>query len=245
MAVSIVAIGNPGVGKSTTLNALAGEHLFNSGISFGSGMTYQLDERTNSRGRFFDTPGLADDTYREAAGQAISEALRKGGPFKVLFFIMTESGRVVKQDVTTLRLVLDACPELGNNYGIVINKIPPAVAERLKISENADAFLLSLYFGIKEDRRCPSSNLTYIMHVAELDSVDDKVVPLETLKTLEGTFAHFISNQVPTVQLTPDKALDIKVEDFEETNSQLQKALGLMESKMEQDRQAWNASMIF
>jgi len=240
MAVSIVAIGNPGVGKSTTLNALAGEHLFNSGISFGSGMTYQLDERINSRGRFFDTPGLADDTYREAAGKAISGALRKGGPFKVLFFIMTESGRVVKQDVTTLRLVLDACPELGNNYGIVINKLPPAVARGLQKKENAEVFLSKLYAGIDEDRRSAPSNLTYILHTVELDSENDKVVPLDSLKTLDGTsFSDFIYNQVPTVNLTPNKALDVKVEDFDATNARMEEMIKLMEQRMEQDREAW------
>ena len=240
MAASIVAIGNPGVGKSTTLNALAGEHLFNSGISFGSGMTYQLDERTNSRGRFFDTPGLADDTYREAAGQAISEALRKGGPFKVLFFIMTESGRVVKQDVTTLRLVLDACPELGNNYGIVINKLPPAVATGLQKKENAEVFLSKLYAGIDEDRRSAPSNLTYILHTIELDSENDKVVGIDSLKTLDGTlFSYFIYNQVPTVNLTPNKALDVKVEDFDKTTAQMEEMIKLMEHRMDQDREAW------
>ena len=240
MAVSIIAIGNPGVGKSTTLNALAGEHLFSSGISFGSGMTYQLDERSNSRGRFFDTPGLADDTYREAAGQAISGALRKGGPFKVLFFIMTEAGRVVKQDVTTLKLVLDACPELGNNYGIVINKIPPAVAEGLQKRENAEVFLSKLYAGIDENRRSAPSNLTYIMHTAELDSVNDKVVPLDSLKTLYGTtFSDFIYNQVPIVNLTPNKCNDIKIEDYDETNARMEEMLKLMEARMEQDREAW------
>jgi len=239
MTASIVAIGNPGVGKSTILNALAGEHLFRSGISVGSGMTYQLDEKTNSRGRFFDTPGLADDTHREAAGVAIRDALRKGGPFKVLFFIMTEAGRVVKQDVTTMRLVLDACPELGNSYGIVINKIPPAVGGRLKNSENAGKFLMSLYAGINEDRRSPLSNITFVMRVAELDSVDDKVVPLELLQTLEGNFDDFISSQVPIVQLTPDKASDLKVEDFEKTNAQMEETVRLMEEKMKEDRLAW------
>ena len=128
---SLIAIGNPGAGKSTVLNAIAREILFQSGIAFGNGLTYELDKRTNDFGTFFDTPGLADDTYREAAGKAISSALRTGGNFKVLFFVSTNSGRVVRQDITTLRLVLDAAPEIGNHYGLVINKVPKNVAERL------------------------------------------------------------------------------------------------------------------
>ena len=49
---SIIVIGNPGAGKSTILNGLAGEVLFESGISIGDGLTYQLDERENARGTF-------------------------------------------------------------------------------------------------------------------------------------------------------------------------------------------------
>ena len=71
MALSIVAIGNPGAGKSTILNGIAGAILFKSGISFGEGLTYQLDEKENSRGKFLDTPGLADNARREEAGKAI------------------------------------------------------------------------------------------------------------------------------------------------------------------------------
>ena len=33
MAASIIVIGNPGAGKSTILNSLAGENLFKSGVS--------------------------------------------------------------------------------------------------------------------------------------------------------------------------------------------------------------------
>ena len=85
MATSIIVIGNPGAGKSTILNGLAGEVLFKSGVSIGEGLTYKLDERTNDKGTFFDTPGLADDTHREAAGEAISTALRRGGNLRVGF----------------------------------------------------------------------------------------------------------------------------------------------------------------
>ena len=42
MAV-LLAIGNPGSGKSTILNILAGKTLFRSGISFGNGLTNKLD----------------------------------------------------------------------------------------------------------------------------------------------------------------------------------------------------------
>ena len=160
MAASIIAIGNPGAGKSTVLNGLAGEILFKSGISIGDGLTYKLDERKNSRGTFLDTPGLADNTHRENAGKEISNALRKGGNFKILFFVMTESGRIVQQDVTTLRLVLDAAPEIGNRYGIIINKLPKNVAIALQNPKDGSKFLTKLFAGIPEDRRCAPSNIT-------------------------------------------------------------------------------------
>ena len=45
-------------------------------------------------------------TYRWAdpiaAGKAISDGLRKGGTFKVLFFVTQETGRVNQQDAATL-----------------------------------------------------------------------------------------------------------------------------------------------
>ena len=37
-------------------------------------------------------PGLADEELRIAAGKAISDGLRKGGTFKVLFFVTQETG---------------------------------------------------------------------------------------------------------------------------------------------------------
>ena len=36
--VKVIAVGNPGSGKSTVLNSLAGEFLFESGVSIGSGL---------------------------------------------------------------------------------------------------------------------------------------------------------------------------------------------------------------
>ena len=42
-------------------------------------MTYQLDVKENQNGKFYDTPGLADEEKRKQAGEAISTALKEGG----------------------------------------------------------------------------------------------------------------------------------------------------------------------
>ena len=57
-STKIIAVGNPGAGKSSVLNSLSGENLFKSGLSIGKGLTYQLDERVNGNGHFLDTPGI-------------------------------------------------------------------------------------------------------------------------------------------------------------------------------------------
>ena len=111
--MNTVAIGNPGSGKSTLLNSMAREHLFKSGHNLGKGLTYHLSCGVNSSGqKFYDTPGLSDVAQRKQAAEAIAEALRKGGDFKILFFITEEEGRVEQQDVTTMKLVLDAAPNI-------------------------------------------------------------------------------------------------------------------------------------
>ena len=57
-STKIIAVGNPGVGKSCILNSLAGEKLFESGLSIGTGKTYELDIKRSKTGhQFIDTPG--------------------------------------------------------------------------------------------------------------------------------------------------------------------------------------------
>ena len=81
---SIIVVGNPGSGKSTTLNYLAQQVLFESGPNFGTGLTYKLDKKSVSMAinggtaqvTFCDTPGLNDSGKRVAAGKAISKALK-------------------------------------------------------------------------------------------------------------------------------------------------------------------------
>ena len=233
MATSIIIIGNPGAGKSTILNGLAGEILFTSGISLGNGLTDQLHEKRNEKGIFFDTPGLADDTHREAAGKAISTALRRGGNFKILFFVLTESGRIVSQDVTTIKLVLDAVPQIKNNYGIVINKIPINVGKALASSETKDIFLTKLFARIPEHRRCTESNVVYLPFDSKLCNESNKLVDLNDLKPLQGTaFQEFVYNQVPTINLTVGKAGDVATNEYEKMNS----AMKALEKKMDNEQ---------
>ena len=65
--LTVLAVGNPGSGKSTVLNALTGAQNFEAGVSFGSGLTSKLQEVVVNGIRYADTPGVADDTYGQAA----------------------------------------------------------------------------------------------------------------------------------------------------------------------------------
>ena len=134
--------------------------MFKSGLNMGNGLTYKLDERINENGHFLDTPGLADEKLRKAAGGAISEGLRMGGQFKVLFFVTEQRGRVVQQDATTMQLVHEAAPEIKSHYGVIVNMVSKGVLKRLNQTEMSFfEFLNTLFAGMADENRCIYSNI--------------------------------------------------------------------------------------
>ena len=109
----VILLGNPGSGKSTLLNSFIGSCKFKSGISFGGGKTRQWEAVTLPNNvTFIDTPGLADYEIRSEVAKNITEALQEGGNFKFLFVATTLNGRFKAEDVTTIKLVLDAVPQI-------------------------------------------------------------------------------------------------------------------------------------
>ena len=237
----VIAVGNPGSGKSTFLNALAGENLFNSGVSIGKGLTYQLDERINARGTFLDTPGLADEKLREAAGKAISNGLRKGGDFKVIFFVTQQAGRVNAQDATTMRLVLEAASDIDQNYGVIINKVKRRTIDRFKNEDDRTEFLLSLFAGIPEDKRCVFDHVMFFPEKEELDELKNVLVSPKDLVSDKGkNLAEFISEDVPTIIVKEENVQEINTKGFDELNKKLEQ----MAREMQEKDDEWKKKLI-
>jgi GTP-binding protein EngB required for normal cell division len=123
----IVFIGNPGVGKSSLLNAILQKPIFSSGANAGTGLTKQEEAYYYENKLYVDTPGL-DDIDMELKYQVASEiekALKHSNNYKVIFVITLEGGRIKSADLVTINTVCKAI-NTEFEYGLIINKATEA-----------------------------------------------------------------------------------------------------------------------
>ena len=224
----IIAIGNPGSGKSSILNAFAGQLLFQSGVSVGSGLTTQLESRASNGNTYIDTPGLADDFNRKAAGEALSKVFLHGGRMKILFILTQQSGRIVLQDIATMKLILESVPEIGRNYGVIVNKVPEQVVDQLKNLENIQKFVLGMFLGIRDEFR---HNYVLILPTKSKMECNDNV--LMATWEIHPSLEKFLEFMVPECDITPGKARNIKVDEIEQLTRQIEEVEADMKQNSE------------
>jgi predicted GTPase len=209
-----IVIGNPGCGKSTLINCYVGEQLFTSGPSRnGSGVTYQLDEMCSKDGRkFLDTPGLSDVQMRKAAAEAIDKALQVGGVFKILFMVLETEGRWRSDDLTTMKLVIDATRGQisKDKYAILVNKCDEEFLQDLEDDSDLKKDTLATLFNSCEDRKMPTT-----CHILFAPMVSAMKRKHNMLMKLDPSVEKFL-DALPVLNINKDEVDEVRHQEFEE-----------------------------
>ena len=226
-------VGNPGVGKSTILNGLAGAILFKSGVNPGGGMTRTRQvEHIQGFGNLIDTPGVADVHLRDQAALEIGSALMRIGQHRLFFILELTAGRVRPMDKTTMKLVLDACQGIPDFcYSIILNKLPKKTLQKLRDNVKSDGeemgFQDTVLTSIMSGLPLYTHSVHFVPKIPDLEDEDDQQIPIshETRSFIEGA---------PAVEINGDKQLAIKAGEFQKLESQYQEQLQTLGEDAEQ-----------
>lgn len=140
----LIVIGNPGVGKSSILNALISSNIFTSGISLGRGLTEYHKTVEYNHDLYTDTVGLYDEKLMHHALQDLEKLFSNGGDYTICFIITLESGRIKPRDIEMINMVSQTL-EINNKYSLIINKIEPEIMENMEVISNIDEFETIIY----------------------------------------------------------------------------------------------------
>jgi GTP-binding protein EngB required for normal cell division len=179
--VNYLFFGNPGSGKSTLVNNLAGKIVSESGISIKRGLTKEVKQVIVDGVGYVDVPGLEDISISRKMEKIvlIRDALQLGDLCKFFFVCTLDSGRFRPADFHAIRFILDI---VGDQvpYGLIFNKISPAVytyknkIEEMVLTELKENIPHSIYFFMDDDTldskpnvitRLPKDFITFIHNV--------------------------------------------------------------------------------
>lgn len=221
--INYLFVGNPGSGKSTILNSMIGEPVFKSGVSFGGGLTYEFDEHRRGIHTFMDTPGLADVKLRKQAAAAITEALKKGGNFKVVFVVTLEAGRVRPADKTTIQLILESAPI--TTYGLLINKVPKNTFKQLY--ENPDNRDPSPLMEVCAELWAGTQATPYVVPILKINDLEDEE---NAIAKLPWPLIEFLERKLPSITIQAKDVHAVQEYKFDEMTQKFEKMLEAMKN---------------
>ncbi|KNE68686.1 hypothetical protein AMAG_12856 [Allomyces macrogynus ATCC 38327] len=217
----VMAIGNPGSGKSTLINGAAQSIVTQAGSSAGHGIQHDKLLKFEINGTtWIDTPGLSDVKYRTRAAGQITDALKdQEGLYRLIFVVTTESGRVKPDDLATLTIVLNAIRKKNVPYGVIINKISERLLQKmLTEAEFYDKLICSLNSG-------PYSTNHIFLAPEDQDArdADNCIIPASAMTPV----LNFIET-VPCIAIRPTDVEAIKTSDFDDQEAKLKDLVEMM-----------------
>merc|ERR1712113_880914 len=125
-----------------------------------------------------------------------------------------EAGRVRPADKATMQMVLGAAPEIGSKYGLIINKVSKAAADKVMKDPSAQEAILGAMFAEVK----PTVYVNFNPKKDELEDADNVVVALPA--ELENFIRH-----MPAVHVTSTKVETIRDDQFDKLEAKFEKLL--------------------
>ncbi|CAN8062305.1 unnamed protein product [Agarophyton chilense] len=221
----VIVAGNPGVGKSFILNCILGSPVFKSGVAFGSGLTTALNSKTIDGVRYSDTPGLNDVKISRKAAREISKAFRKGGRIKLFFVTTLEAGRLRLDDVTTMKVILDAIRDAkvdpNKKFSVIFNKCEPEELECIKNIKTRAKIEVALMESVPAGRIC---YMPYLEDVAGKQSM--------LVKKNKSVFKKLVE-EAPVIELKNKSEFYVKSKHFEDELERISHKVRHLEAKID------------
>jgi hypothetical protein len=132
-------------------------------------------------------------------------------------------------DKTTIQLVLQAAPQIGRSYSIIINKLPNSTVKKLKENESDRNLLITTL----NEGLTGTSSIYYNANNADLMDESNVVVPLDSL------LLDFI-NHAPTITISEAHVKSIAFDQFEKVTKMLTDQL----EELKKDKQMMQEAML-
>lgn len=211
-------LGNPGTGKSTLINCMVGQRVFESGLNWGGGLTQDYQKYIVGDIAYMDTPGLADRAILERAAEAITTALSEPGNYKLFFMVRLQNGRVVSDDLATIERVLDSIKLKNIPFSILINNLGKRQYDTLvKQGEEFDKVATLINSG-----RYMTPHICFIPKIEDLEEQDNKVIQLPR------GLINFIDQRAPSVFIRGGDVSRIDIQGYERQSEMLREQLEAM-----------------